>query len=387
MGYKFESLPQLTDKRGSLESDGNYGERKTSLKNCIRGWHHSLTKKHLGGSDAASFAKYHVLNLGWPGVGYHLVVEPKNIVDTPKGKRARIVYANDITSKSYHVGNSNDFAIGICVAGDYRFDELDNATKATIDELQEALNADHIGKADKSHHEFAGYGWKACCVFDYKKQFAFLDHAPIDQTLPGVYEVQQGDTLFGIANGDDRFSVEDLMRWNNIKDATALQIGQKIYFKDEKPKAEVKEPVAAPKVLWIGYVKASALNVRKGTSTEHPIVDQLIKGEDVTVYEEMSNGWLYIGNGQYISNVGGNYVGKKKDKVFKYAGKRVEAIVARVNFYDSQRWNKPSGQFKKGQGWVVVDLVKTDGSHQYKVKNSRGRIYYITARKDLVKIV
>ncbi|MED3758630.1 hypothetical protein P4555_06125 [Peribacillus frigoritolerans] len=55
-----------------------------------RVWHHSLTKKNLGGSDAESFADYHVNTLGWPGVGYTFIIEPKNLINSPNGKRARI---------------------------------------------------------------------------------------------------------------------------------------------------------------------------------------------------------------------------------------------------------------------------------------------------------
>ena len=70
-----------------------------------------------------------------------------------------------------------------------------------------------------------------------------------------------------------------------------------------------------------------------------------------------------------------------------YIGKRVEAIVSKVNFYDSPRWNRPTGQFYKGQGWTIVGKLTTNGSPQYQVKNSKGDIYYITARKDLVKVI
>ncbi|WP_408008452.1 hypothetical protein ACJROX_28015 [Pseudalkalibacillus sp. A8] len=162
--------------------NGNYSKRNTSLKDCWRAWHHSLTKKILAGSTAVAFGKYHI-TLGWSGVGYHLIIEPKNIVHTPRGPRARIVYANDIMLRTYNVGN---WAIGICVAGDYRYDELDDTTKATIDELQEALAADNIGKGDKSHNEFPGYSWKACCVFDYQKVFKFLDgKKPVVKTISG----------------------------------------------------------------------------------------------------------------------------------------------------------------------------------------------------------
>jgi N-acetylmuramoyl-L-alanine amidase len=219
-------LPQLVDMRGKLPHKGTYSKRKGKITH--RAWHHSLTLSHLRGSTAVGFANTHVNTNGWPGIGYHLVIEPQNIVMTPKGARAQIVYANDINLKSYHVGNSNDFALGICVAGDYRNEELNKATKATIDELQAALVKDGIGQYDKSHHEFAGYSWKACCVFDYNKVFKFLNNQAKPQPSPDHYIVQEGDTLWGIANNIDGITVEDLIAANPGIAPNRLSIGMKI---------------------------------------------------------------------------------------------------------------------------------------------------------------
>lgn len=68
-------------------------------------------------------------------------------------------------------------------------------------------------------------------------------------------------------------------------------------------------------------------------------------------------------------------------------GKRIEAIASSVNYYDTQRWTNPSGSFKKGQGWIVDNLYRVNGSLQYRVQNNNGKLFYITARKDLVRIV
>lgn len=222
----FLKLPQLVDMRGKLPAKGSYSKRKGEITH--RAWHHSLTLTHLKGSTAVGFANTHVNTNGWPGIGYHLVIEPKNIVMTPKGARAQIVYANDISLKSYHVGNSNDFALGICVAGDYRTEEMNKATKATIDELQAALVKDGIGQYDKSHHEFAGYSWKACCVFDYQKVFRFLDAEVKPKPSPDYHVIQEGDTLWGIANNIDGITVEDLIAANPGIVPSRLSIGDEV---------------------------------------------------------------------------------------------------------------------------------------------------------------
>ncbi|MFF5400243.1 hypothetical protein ACFY5J_22600 [Peribacillus butanolivorans] len=67
--------------RGELKSKGTYSKRSKTITHRV--WHHSLTKKHLPGSDAASFADYHVNTLVWPGIGYTFIIEPKNVINTP----------------------------------------------------------------------------------------------------------------------------------------------------------------------------------------------------------------------------------------------------------------------------------------------------------------
>lgn len=220
-------LPQLVDKRGLLPHHGSYTRRNTPLEKCVRVWHHSLTKSELGGSDAESFAKYHV-SLGWPGIGYNFVIEPKNIIQTSKGPRARIIYANDVILRSYHVGDSNDFAIGFCVAGDYRYEELEDHAKASIDELQDLMVKKGIGYIDKSHNEMPGYSWKACCVYNYEETFKFLDGNVTQAPLPSKYKIQEGDTLWGIAHGIDGLEVDEIIKFNPGINPSKLQIGQVI---------------------------------------------------------------------------------------------------------------------------------------------------------------
>lgn len=236
MAYKFQGLAQLVDKREGLKEAGEYVDYGASSK-TTRVWHHSLTKKTAGGSDAASFAAYHV-SLGWPGVAYHFIIEPKNIVKGKDGKdRARIVWAQEIGKKSYHVGNSNKFSLGICIAGDYRSDKLDEPTLRSIKELHGALVADGIGKTDKAHNEMPGYSWKACCVFDYKKaiQGSYVSSTDKSESVPDTYTIQEGDTLYSIASRDGAggVTVDDLIAVNDV-DPLNLRPGTKIKFAKAK---------------------------------------------------------------------------------------------------------------------------------------------------------
>ncbi|MFD2132561.1 peptidoglycan-binding protein [Pseudogracilibacillus auburnensis] len=225
MSYAFQKLPQLVDHRSSILKNGSYSRRTRKITDRV--WHHSLTKKTLGGSVAAAFARFHI-SLGWPGVGYAFIIEPQNVVKTNKGNRARIVYANDINQRTYHVGNSNQYSLGVCVAGDYRSDKLDDATKGSIAELHAALVADQIGNQDKSHHEMPGYSWKACCVYNYKEAFKFLNLSKPTAKTPSTYKIQEGDTFWGIAHNLDGISVEDLITANPKGDPKKLKVGQTI---------------------------------------------------------------------------------------------------------------------------------------------------------------
>jgi N-acetylmuramoyl-L-alanine amidase len=73
-----------------------------------------------------------------------------------------------------------------------------------------------------------------------------------------------------------------------------------------------------------------------------------------------------------------------------YKGLRVESIYKgsdKLNFYDSPRWDNPSGTFGYESGWTIDGKVKVDGTAMYRVKNSSGHTYYITASSDYVRVV
>lgn len=68
--------------------------------------HHSAT---TGGSPQA-FAEYHVNNNGWPGIGYHYVIQPDG----------KIYQTQPLTKSSYHTGSGDNYrSVGICLSGDF----------------------------------------------------------------------------------------------------------------------------------------------------------------------------------------------------------------------------------------------------------------------------
>lgn len=83
------------------------------------------------------------------------------------------------------------------------------------------------------------------------------------------------------------------------------------------------------------------------------------------------------------SNKGVQWVGTK------LKGRRIESIYRGsegLNFYDSPRWNRPSGTFGYGAGWIVDNLYRVDGSLMYRVQNSNKDLYYITASSKYVRV-
>ncbi len=71
-------------------------------------------------------------------------------------------------------------------------------------------------------------------------------------------------------------------------------------------------------------------------------------------------------------------------------GRRVESIYRGkegLNFYDGPRWNNPTGTFAYGHGWKVDNKYLVDGSAMYRVQNSKGQLFWITASSKYVKVV
>ncbi len=68
--------------------------------------HHTAT---AGDVTAHAIARYHVANLAWPGIGYHLLVHQDGSID----------YVGDILQVRYNVASLNPQVIGVCLPGDF----------------------------------------------------------------------------------------------------------------------------------------------------------------------------------------------------------------------------------------------------------------------------
>lgn len=178
----------IVDKRNKLVKNSNktYRRRAVSeIKNIAI--HHSATTT----GSAESFARYHVNNLNWPGIGYHYVVDKDGLISL----------CHDLDVVSYHVGNSNRNAVGICMVGDFRNQPLYSVQKkATMDLVQQLLKDLNLSIEDVwGHIEFPGYSWKLCPSIDmdvFRQDLKNGDDRTIsvgEEIKPNRQVLRQGD--------------------------------------------------------------------------------------------------------------------------------------------------------------------------------------------------
>lgn len=181
---KYKDIRNTIRKHPTLKFPDNGIDAKTDIA-----IHHSLTKT----GSAESYANYHIDTHGWPGIGYSFVIE----------KDGTIKHCNDINVRTYHVGNSNDFAVGVCLTGDFRTQEPTNEQKDSLRSLHKVLKQVMPNyKRTRGHNEFPGYEWKQCPMFDYNAVLS-EPKPTLDNTF---YRVQIG--YFGVKENAERLAKE-----------------------------------------------------------------------------------------------------------------------------------------------------------------------------------
>lgn len=76
-----------------------------------------------------SIAEYHINGRGWPGIAYHYVIKDDG----------RIFQTNDLTTISYHCGQSNGNSVGIALQGDFTNDPPPDAQLVAAKQLVDGL--------------------------------------------------------------------------------------------------------------------------------------------------------------------------------------------------------------------------------------------------------
>lgn len=150
--------------------------------------------------------------------------------------------------------------------------------------------------------------------------------------------------------------------------------------KPQQPSGSVTE------ASGLAYIDGQNVNLRSGPSTSNGVIRKLQKGESYKVWAKLGN-WLNLGGNQWIY-YDSSYIRYNSGQDASVAGKRVESKVNSLNYYDRPTWNTSyaAGTVDTGLGFAIIDKVSVNGSLQYKVKNSRGNVFYITASPYYVKI-
>ncbi|EKS8367439.1 N-acetylmuramoyl-L-alanine amidase [Bacillus thuringiensis] len=138
----------------------------------------------------------------------------------------------------------------------------------------------------------------------------------------------------------------------------------------------------------IAYIEGYNVNLRKGPGTSYSKIRQLNKPESYIVWAE-KDGWLNLGGDQWIKNNPSYVTFEKKSTVASsIVGKRVVSKVNNLRFYDAPSWadTDVAGTVEAGLGFVIDDKIMVNGSQQYKVHNSKGKTYYVTANAAFVYV-
>jgi N-acetylmuramoyl-L-alanine amidase len=98
---------------------GNKAYPKRNLQQIVRFViHHSADPN----GTPEKYAKYHVKTHGWPGIGYHFVIQ----------KDGTIYQTNALETISYNVENYNTGTVGICLTGNFEDELLQAAQKNSL---------------------------------------------------------------------------------------------------------------------------------------------------------------------------------------------------------------------------------------------------------------
>ncbi|MGW6193950.1 N-acetylmuramoyl-L-alanine amidase [Bacillus cereus] len=154
----------------------------------------------------------------------------------------------------------------------------------------------------------------------------------------------------------------------------------------EKPSKPAEVPTAVTD--GVAYIEGNNVNLRKGPGTSYSKIRQLNKPESYIVWGE-KDGWLNLGGEQWIKNDPSYVKFNKKSTVdASIVGKRVISKVDNLRFYDSASWQDKDvvGSVDAGIGFTIDAKVSVNGSPQYKVHNSKGKIYYVTTNKAYVYV-
>lgn len=191
--------------------------------------------------------------------------------------------------------------------------------------------------------------------------------------------------------GTDHEDPIDYLRSHGVSESQFRADVLKAYNGDSvsvKPKPqEPSENVIG--TTGVAYIDGFNVNLRSGPSTNYGVILQLNKGEAYQVWGKQGD-WLNLGGNQWIYNNPSyvKYQGEQITDTSSVVGKRVISKVDDLRFYDSASWSDKdvAGTVDEGLGFTIDAKVSVNGSPQYKVHNSKGTTYYLTASEAYVYV-
>ncbi|PAW40226.1 N-acetylmuramoyl-L-alanine amidase [Bacillus toyonensis] len=189
--------------------------------------------------------------------------------------------------------------------------------------------------------------------------------------------------------GTDHEDPIDYLRSHGVSESKFRADVLKAYNGDSiSVEAKPQQPNEVPGVInevGVAYIDGYNVNLRSGPSTTNSVIRKLQKGESYKVWGKVGN-WLNLGGNQWVYN-DSSYI-RYKEESGSVEGKRVVSKVNDLRFYSKASWadRDVAGTVDEGLGFTIIDKVSVNGSQQYKVKNSRGNVFYITASSYYVEI-
>ncbi|MFJ8118352.1 N-acetylmuramoyl-L-alanine amidase [Bacillus mycoides] len=190
--------------------------------------------------------------------------------------------------------------------------------------------------------------------------------------------------------GTDHEDPLDYLRSHGVSEAKFRADVLKAYngktiIVDAKPQEQSKRPSTVDENGGV-YIGGFIVNLRSGPSTGNSVICKLQKGETYKVGGKVRN-WLNLGGNQWIY-YDSSYIHYNGEEASTIAGKKVISKVKNLRFYKSPSWQDKdvAGVVDASLGFTIDARVIVNGSYQYKVHNSKGKTYYVTANQAYVYV-
>ncbi|EJR71969.1 N-acetylmuramoyl-L-alanine amidase [Bacillus cereus] len=189
--------------------------------------------------------------------------------------------------------------------------------------------------------------------------------------------------------GTDHEDPLDYLRSHGVSEAQFRADVQRAY-RNASVEVSVSEKPSKPTAVTggIAYMEGYKVNLRKGPGTSYSKIRQLNKPESYIVWAE-KDGWLHLGGDQWVKYDSSYVKLETKSKADSFiVGKRVISKVDNLRFYHSPSWQDKdvAGTVDEGEGFVMDKKVSLNGFPQYRVHNSKGKTYYVTANAAYVYV-